>query len=159
MPFNQRQVIEQAMFEYSPLGKAFEKQTKMIEDQREKQIKALKNIVEKKYLDTDQKSIASLFSKDFLNEEATYELNKIVKMKNKINRDDLIYKTGNKKNDKVYDFQNFKTIRYFGREIYNNNLSLDDASKFQIILKDDIDIFKELTKPKESFKKEKSTNS
>ena len=155
MPFNQRQVIEQAMFEYSPLGKAFEKQTKMIEDQGEKQIKALKNIVEKKYLDTDQKSIASLFSKDFLNEEATYELNKIVKMKNKINRDDLIYKTGNKKNDKAYDFQNFKTIRSFGREIYHNNLSLDDASKFQIILKDDIDIFNEFTKPKESLKKEK----
>ena len=34
--------------------------------------------------------------KDFLNEEATYELNKIVKMENKLNRDDLIYKTGNK---------------------------------------------------------------
>ena len=79
------------MFEYSPLGKAFEKQTKTIEDQVEKQIKALENIVEKEYLDTDQKSIASLFSKDFLNEEATYELNKIVEMENKINRDDLIY--------------------------------------------------------------------
>ena len=79
------------MFEYSPLGKAFEKQTKTIEDQVEKQIKALENIVEKEYLDTDQKSIASLFSKDFLNEEATYELHKIVEMENKINRDDLIY--------------------------------------------------------------------
>ena len=71
-----------------------------------------------------------MFSKDFLNEEATYELNEIVEMKNKINRDDLIYKTGNKKNDKAYDFQKFKTIRSFGREIYNNDLSLDDASKF-----------------------------
>ena len=130
VPFNLRKIIEQAMFEYSPSGKAFEKQTKTIEDQGEKQIKALENIVEKKYLDTDQKSIPSLFSKDFLNEEATYELNEIVEMKNKINRDDLIYKTGNKKNDKAYDFQKFKTIRSFGREIYNNDLSLDDASKF-----------------------------
>ena len=33
--------MEQANFIYSPLGKAFEKQTKMIEDQGEKQIKVL----------------------------------------------------------------------------------------------------------------------
>ena len=31
----------------------------------------------KKKLDSNQKSIASLFSKDFLNEEDTYELNKM----------------------------------------------------------------------------------
>ena len=30
---NQRQITEQAKFTYSPLGKAFEKQTKAIEDQ------------------------------------------------------------------------------------------------------------------------------
>ena len=33
LPSNQRQIIEQAKFTYSPLGKAFEKQTKTIEDQ------------------------------------------------------------------------------------------------------------------------------
>ena len=33
LPFNQQQIIEQAKFTYSPLGKAFEKQTKTIEDQ------------------------------------------------------------------------------------------------------------------------------
>ena len=33
LPFNQQQVIEQAKFTYCPLGKAFEKQTKAIEDQ------------------------------------------------------------------------------------------------------------------------------
>ena len=42
-----------------------------------------------------------MFSKDFLNEEAIYELNKIVEMENKLNRDDLIYKTGNSKKDKT----------------------------------------------------------
>ena len=31
--FNQSQMINQAKFTYSPLGKAFEKQTKVIEDQ------------------------------------------------------------------------------------------------------------------------------
>ena len=41
LPSNLRQVIEQANFTYSPLGKAFEKQTKTIEDHVEKQRKAL----------------------------------------------------------------------------------------------------------------------
>ena len=34
---NQRQMLEQAKFTYSPLGKASEKQTKMIEDYKSKQ--------------------------------------------------------------------------------------------------------------------------
>ena len=36
----QSRIIEQAKFAYSPLEKAFEKQTKAIEDQGEEQIKA-----------------------------------------------------------------------------------------------------------------------
>ena len=42
MPSNKRQTIEQAKFLSSPLGKAFQKQIKTIEDQREKQVKGLK---------------------------------------------------------------------------------------------------------------------
>ena len=42
MPSNQRQITKQAKFTYSSLGKAFEKQTKTIEDQREKQIRGIK---------------------------------------------------------------------------------------------------------------------
>ena len=40
LPSNQQQIIEQAGFTYSPLGKAFEQQIKTIEDQEEKHIKA-----------------------------------------------------------------------------------------------------------------------
>ena len=36
LPSNQPQIIEQAKFTYTPLGEAFEKQTKTIEDQGEK---------------------------------------------------------------------------------------------------------------------------
>ena len=36
LPSDQQQIIEQAKFTYSPLGKAFEKETKTIEDQGEK---------------------------------------------------------------------------------------------------------------------------
>ena len=41
---NQQELIEQAKFTYSPLGKAFEKQTKITEDQGRKQIDALKDL-------------------------------------------------------------------------------------------------------------------
>ena len=43
LPSNQQQIIEQAKFAYSPLGKAFEKQTKTIKDQGEKPIKAIQD--------------------------------------------------------------------------------------------------------------------
>ena len=49
LPSNQQQIIEQAKFTYSPLGKAFQKQTKMIEDQGQKQIKTNK-IIKSNYL-------------------------------------------------------------------------------------------------------------
>ena len=79
-------------------------------------------------------------------------------MENKFDRNDLIYKTNNKKKDKTYDSQKLKTIGSFGREIYNNDLSLDDALKQQIRLKNDIDIFKIFTKPKGSVKKKEQAS-
>ena len=44
LPSNQQQIIEQARFTYRPLGKAFEKQMKTIEDQGKKQVDALENL-------------------------------------------------------------------------------------------------------------------
>ena len=44
IPSNQQQIIEQARFTYSPLGKAFEKQIKTIEDQGQKQVEALNTL-------------------------------------------------------------------------------------------------------------------
>ena len=38
LPSDQSRIIEQAKFSYSPLGKAFEKQIKTIEDQEIKQV-------------------------------------------------------------------------------------------------------------------------
>ena len=43
LPSNQQQIIEQARFTYFPLGKAFERQIKTIEDQGEKLIKAIQD--------------------------------------------------------------------------------------------------------------------
>ena len=44
LPSSQKQITEQAKFTYSPLGKAFEKETEKIEDRAEKQNKALETL-------------------------------------------------------------------------------------------------------------------
>ena len=60
LPSNQKQIIEQAEFTYSPLGKASEKQIKTTQDLREKQIKTIQNQGEvktnKKYTYDDEDS-------------------------------------------------------------------------------------------------------
>ena len=40
-------------------------------------------------------------------------------MEQEINRDDLIYKIGNKTKSEAYDFQKFKTIRSFVKRLKN----------------------------------------
>ena len=44
LPSNQQQIIEQARFHYSPLGKAFEKQINTIENQGKKHVQELKDL-------------------------------------------------------------------------------------------------------------------
>ena len=72
LPSNQQQIIEQARFTYSPLGKAFEKQIKTIEDQGKKQVDALENLKLKeetkpiKDLPNNQSTAAVIFN-DLIN--------------------------------------------------------------------------------------------
>ena len=60
---NQRQIIEQAKFTYSPLGNNFEKQIKTTEDQGQKQVKALGNLkpkaIKEKFGNKNNQSIIS----------------------------------------------------------------------------------------------------
>ena len=44
LPSNKQQIIEQARFTYSPMGKAFEKEIKTIEDQGKKEVHALNTL-------------------------------------------------------------------------------------------------------------------
>ena len=74
MPSNQHKIIEQAKFTYSPLGKAFEKQTKTIEDQGKKQIDALE------FLKPSHKQLPLIryfISKERLNAEIINEMERI----------------------------------------------------------------------------------
>ena len=69
MPCNQKQIMKQAKFTYSPLGKAFGIQTKTIEDQGRKQIDPIQNQGQakaiKKYTYNDKDSL--LISKQIIN--------------------------------------------------------------------------------------------
>ena len=82
LPSKQQQIIEQARFTYFLLGKAFEKQTKTIEDQEQKQVEALNSL---KF--NNQLTIEDVIPKNVLNnDEAKKELDKIKEIEKSENR-------------------------------------------------------------------------
>ena len=72
LPSNQQQIIEQAKFSYSPLGKAFEKQIKTIEDQGQKQVESLKTKAINDKSDNNPAISKEIYDK--LLEERMYEI-------------------------------------------------------------------------------------
>ena len=143
LPSNQQQIIQQAKFNYSPLGKAIEKQIKTIKDQGEKQVVALESL---KPPDRKLPPIKDFISLKNLNPEILKEIEKIEKIEKKVDRNKMVYKGTNK----TYDFRNFKTIRTFGNEIRNNVISLDTANIEQTSLLSYIYDFTKKTKTTES---------
>ena len=81
MPSDQNRIIEQARFTYSPLGKAFEKQIKTIEEQGKKQVEALKPI-------TQKLTIKDAVPEDtLLSEEGKNEIYKIKEVEKSVGRE------------------------------------------------------------------------
>ena len=142
LPSNQQQIIEQTKFTYSPLGKAFEKQTKTIEDQRKKQVDALESL---KPSDKKLPSIKDFISKENQNPEIINEIKRIEEQEKKVNRNKMVYKATNK----TYDFRKFKTIRAFGSEIKNNVINEHMADVEQNELLKYIEEFSSSTKPRD----------
>ena len=73
VPSNQQQIIEPARFTYSPLGKAFQKQIKTIEDQGQKQVYVLKDLKPKEQTKliedkSNNQSKATIIFNDLINE-------------------------------------------------------------------------------------------
>ena len=147
LPSNQQQIIEQAKFNYSPLGKAFEKQIKTIEDQGKKQVEALNTLKS-----NNQLTIENAIAKNALNnDDARKEFDKIKKIEKNVDKENLICKT----NEYTYSFKNFLTIRTFGRDIYEGNITIDEAGKYQTDLLVEIMNFRRNTKPRKKKKKRK----
>ena len=137
LPSSQQQIIQQAKFNYSPLGKAFEKQAKTIEDQGKKQVDALK---------TSYKKLPS--TKDFVptekfNLEIIDEIKRIEEIEKNVDRDKMIYES----TGRTYDFRGFKTIRTYGNDIRNNVISLKAANLEQANLLAYVQNFVKNTKP------------
>ena len=132
LPSNQQKIIEQAKFTYSPLGKAFEKQTKTIEDQGKKQVDALvvlkpKNDAKVKFDKTPsiKQSIINDYFKD--------RLDKIKKYYEPIDKDDL-YILDNP-NRVLVNFFNYEDPIDLFHDITNDYKTLKDAKKRSKIFK------------------------
>ena len=143
LPSNQQQTIQQAKFNYSPLGKALEIQRKTIEDQGENQVDALK---------TSYKKLPSI--KDFVpiekfNPEIIAEIKRNEEIEKRVDRDKMVYKSTSRN----YDFRGFKTIRTDGNDIKNNVISLKAANLEQANLLAHFHDFVKKTKPQDPEQK------
>ena len=108
------------------MEKAFEKQTKTIEDQGQKKMEALNTLKSNKQL-----TIEDVIPNDALNnDEAKKELDKIKEIEKNVDREKLIYET----NEYTYSFKNFQTIKTFGRDIYEGKIRIEEADEYQTIL-------------------------
>ena len=146
LPSNQQQIIQQAKFNYSPLGKAIVKQIQTIEDQGEKQVVALESLK-----DSDKKltQIKDFIPTENLNPEIINEIKRIKELEKKVDRNKMVYKGTNK----TYDFRNFKIIHAFGNEIRNNVIAFDTANIEQANLLSYIYDFMKKTKPRDPEQK------
>ena len=87
---DQSRIIEQAKFTHSPLGKAFEKQTKTIEEQGQKQVKALE-VLKPEENKEEIKSVEGLFLKEMTTNEIKNEIDEIKKWEEILKGKDLKY--------------------------------------------------------------------
>ena len=130
LPSNQQQIIQQAKFNYSPLGKGFEKQRKTIEDQGEKQVKAIQDnqLVNIKNYDYKNKL---LFSKEreIFKDIYNKKLDEIEEMNNKIDYDDLEYVVLS--NDMAYNFSVEKDPISLLDDIKSGKTTLKEAKDAQ----------------------------
>ena len=131
---NQQQIIEQAKFTYSPLGKAFEKQTKTLKDQGEKQIKAIQDnkeqIVNISNDDDDYKNKLLLSNeREIFKNIFNKRLNKIEELNKKIDYNNLNYtviSTGEK-----FEFDKLEDPVLFINDIKKGKISPEEANNIQ----------------------------
>ena len=85
-----------------------------------------------------------------MSDEAKKEMDKIMEIKETIDREKLIYRAS----EYTYSFQNFQTIKTFGRDIYNGKITLKESDEDQANLLVEIMNFKKKAKPQDPGKKQ-----
>ena len=124
---NQKQIIEQAKFTYSPLGKAFEKQTKTIEDQGKKQVDALEALKTKEL--EAIKDIKAHYNeklskyKEIFDELSKERIGEIYNMSKQIDFNNLAYYFKDQ-NIAPINFIRFKGPMHIYIDIKNSNTSI-----------------------------------
>ena len=109
LPSTQQQIIEQTKFTYSPLGKAFDKQIKTIEDKGKKQVDALNTLKSdnkttiKKYIYDPKDTPFISKQKEIFNKLIEERLEKVTDLDKRVNSDDLIYRYKGKFTDTKFD--------------------------------------------------------
>ena len=95
LPSNQQQIMEQGKFTYYPLGKAFVKQIKTIEDQGKKQVKALKDhkkkLVNVNVNDDYEDKLLHSREQEILRNIYNKKLDKIEELSRKIDGNNLVF--------------------------------------------------------------------
>ena len=86
----QQQIIKQIKLTYSPLGKAFDKQIKTIEDQGKKQFDALNTLKSDNNKELEIKNEDIIPKSAFASDEAIEELNKILRIEKDVDREKLV---------------------------------------------------------------------
>ena len=84
------------------------------------------------------------------NDEAKKELHQILEIEKTIDREKLIYKAS----EYTYSFRNFRTIRTFGRDIYEGKITPKEVDKDQSNLLYEIMKFNNKTRPQSDKKKQ-----
>ena len=126
LPYGQSTIREQANFTYSPLGKAFEKEIKTIEDEGIKQVEALKALKSEENKE-DIKSVEEIFPKVMRPNKIKNEIYEIGKWEEKIKCKDLKHEA----KKYTYDFQQYETIRSFAESLYTCKASIAEAKEGQ----------------------------
>ena len=131
MPSNQQQIIQQAKLTYSPLGKAFEKQVKTIEDQGKKQVKAIQDNKQLVNINKDNYKDKLLLSKEreIFKDIYNNRLDKIEELNNKIDYNNLEYVVYS--NKKIYNFSELADPLTFLDKIKKGKMSLEEAKIYQ----------------------------
>ena len=130
LPLNQQQIIQQAKFNYSPLGKALEKQIKTIEDQGEKQIKTIQDNRKQLISGNDYKNRLLISKeKEIFKDIHNKRLDKIKELDNKIDYDNLKYVA--EKSGLEYNFNEMKDPMTLLKTIGDGKISVEEAKEKQ----------------------------
>ena len=130
LPSNQQKIIEEAKFTYSPLGKAFEKQTKTIKNQGEKQIKAIHDNKQPLISDDDYKDKLLLSKeREIFKDISNKRLDKIEESNNKTDYDNLKYVVVS--SGKKFDFGILEDSIALLNDIKKGKISLEEAKNKQ----------------------------